>query len=416
MNVATHVTSLDDVLRSGALHSEYQPIVDLTTGRVLALEALARGPEGSDLARPDQLFAAAAHQGRVVELDWACRAAAVRGALATGMGRAISLFVNVEPVALHRPVPTELVELFRTARRRLHLVAEVTERALVDDPAGMIAALTELRTHGIGIALDDVGAEPTSLALLPFVEPDVIKLDLRLVQERTDAEVALIAAAVRADAEQRGALVLAEGIETEAHRRRAEVLGATLGQGWLFGRPRLLGDEVARAHGDPLLPTRSVPAPVPVTPWALVAGSPARRTATKALLMPMSRHIEAQALAVPGHGVVLGSFQDARHVTDGTRRRYAALATRCVLVGALARGLDDVPVGVRKGRLRPDDPMAREWTVAVVGPHYAGALIARERDEATAGDRERRFDYVITHDRPTVVTAARSLLTRLDPR
>ena len=64
----------------------YQPIVDLASGETLGYEALARGPEGSPLHRPDRLFAAAAAAGRVVELDWACRIVAVRGALEAGLG------------------------------------------------------------------------------------------------------------------------------------------------------------------------------------------------------------------------------------------------------------------------------------------------------------------------------------------
>ena len=87
------------------------------------------------------------------------------------------------------------------------------------------------------MALDDVGAEPASLAVMPFVHPDVVKLDLQLVQGRTTAEVARIVNAVRAQAERTGARILAEGIETRRHAETARTLGATVGQGWLYGRP-----------------------------------------------------------------------------------------------------------------------------------------------------------------------------------
>ncbi len=75
------------------------------------------------------------------------------------------------------------------------------------------------------------------MALLPFVHPDVIKLDLRLVQDRTDGEIARFANAVRAHSKRTGAVILAEGVETPHHERVARVLGAQYAQGWLYGRP-----------------------------------------------------------------------------------------------------------------------------------------------------------------------------------
>src|SRR6187200_2839806 len=101
----THATSLGSVLREGSLRAVYQPIVDLDTREVVAYEALARGPEGSTLERPDLLFDVARRTGRLEQLDWACRAAAVQGAMDAGMGPPLTLFVNVEPETLGAPPP-----------------------------------------------------------------------------------------------------------------------------------------------------------------------------------------------------------------------------------------------------------------------------------------------------------------------
>jgi EAL domain-containing protein (putative c-di-GMP-specific phosphodiesterase class I) len=81
LEAAPRALELERILAQGLVRSVYQPIVDLDTGEVVAYEALARGPEGSPLERPDRLFAAAREAGRVSDLDWACRAAALRGAL-----------------------------------------------------------------------------------------------------------------------------------------------------------------------------------------------------------------------------------------------------------------------------------------------------------------------------------------------
>jgi EAL domain-containing protein (putative c-di-GMP-specific phosphodiesterase class I) len=91
--------------------------------------------------------------------------------------------------------------------------------------------------------------------LMPFIHPDVIKLDLRLIQARTTAEVARIINAVLAQAERTGAMILAEGIETPRHEQIARAMGATVGQGWLYGRPGPLPHTVP----SPTHPLRLLP-------------------------------------------------------------------------------------------------------------------------------------------------------------
>ena len=413
--VATFNTTIEEVLSRKTLTSVYQPIVELDRGRIVAYEALVRGPRGTALATPDALLAAAASAGLTAEFDWACRASALQGALEAGLGSMTKLFINVEPASLRSTPPPELDRLHQLSAVALSVVVEITERALVADPASLVDALTRYRAAGMGIAIDDVGADPASLALLPFVEPDVIKLDMRLVRRNTDTEIASIVSAVRADAERRGAKILAEGIETSEHLERALVLGAELGQGWLFGRPGPLPSPlpIHQRRGDGLL-TFASSEPVAPTPWSLVENRRDRRTASKRMLMPMSRHVEQRAL-IGDPRVLLGAFQDVRYLTAATLRRYRALATRNSLVGALGVGVASTPApGVRGGSLPVGHPITGEWTVVVVGPHDAAALIARDRLD-NCDEAERTFDYVITHDRPTVIAAARALLQYIDP-
>jgi EAL domain-containing protein (putative c-di-GMP-specific phosphodiesterase class I) len=396
--------------------SVYQPIVALHTGETVGYEALVRGPAGSDLHSPAELFAFARRHGEEARLDFAARAAAFRGALASGLPASIPLFVNAEPRWLAAPWPPALEAFARHAHERLQVVVEVTERALVHDPAGLLRAVDRLRAAGVGVALDDVGADPASLALMPFLEPDVIKLDLRLVQKYHADDVAAIAAAVEAQAERSGAAILAEGIETEAHRVTAMALGATLGQGWLLGRPAALPAQhvVPRHEYAFTRPARDVAR----TPFQSVRGARAVRRVTKELLLPASRHLERQALRIADAPVVLAAFEDAAHFTPATTRRYRDLAGHCVFVGALGVDMPASPVpdvlALRGAELRPDDPLAGEWVVCVVGAHFAGALIAADLGD-DGPDRQRRFDAVITHDRDLVIDAARSLLARIVP-
>ena len=397
---------LDDAI--AGVRAVYQPIVDLATRRVVAHEALARGPEGTGLERPDLLFAAAAEEGRTAELDWACRAAAVRGALAGGLTAEDALFVNIEPVSLSEPCPPHLLAVLERALGSTRLVLEITERHLAADPASLLAVVNVARESGWGIAIDDVGAEPASLALMPYLHPDVIKLDMRLVQHPHGAAVEVVHA-VRAQAERTGALVLAEGIETEAHLATALAMGATLGQGWLFGRPGPLG---VTGSSLPFVPP---PPPVGTSPFEIVAASrPVART-TKALLLSTSHFLEARAVLEPEPAVVLSTFQQADFFTADTARRYARLGDRSAFVGAVARGLEPNPVlGVRGAAISAEDPVQGEWDVLVTTPHFAAALVARDVGDS-GPDGDRRFDYAITYDRELVLAAARILFVRMLP-
>lgn len=397
------------------LHSLYQPIVELDSGAVVAYEALARGPTGAALEMPDALFAAAIASGRLDELDWCCRAAAISGAL-DRLDPDRFLFINVEPATLGTPCPQELRAVWERGGQELSVVLEVTERALTDRPADLLRMLAEVRELGWGIALDDVGADIRSLALMPLVRPDVVKLDLRLVQQRPDTEIAAIVAAVNAERERTGALILAEGIETPAHLRVARAMGAVVGQGWLFGRPEPLPSPQPPAARMELRPVSNGRARLEGgTPFDVVGRHREVRHGDKDLLLAITRQLEGWVPALGGAAVVLSAFQAAERLTLATGRRYEAFARRAALVGVFGVGMDPEPVpGVRGAALRPDDPLRGEWSVIVLGPHQAGALVAVDLGD-DGPDHARRFDFALTYDRDLVIDTANVLLARVAP-
>jgi len=396
----------------GGIHSVYQPIVRLSDGRTIAYEALARGPRGSHLERPDRLFAAARAMGLEVALDWQCRRAALDGALAAGLGGDEALFVNLEPVSAGTRAPAGMEQVLGRALERFDVIFELTERALTTRPTELLRLVDQLREQGLRIALDDVGTEPRSLALMPFLRPEVIKLDLRLMQQSPSREIAEVVHAVNAEAERTGALVLAEGIETEDHLRRALALGAAYGQGWLFGKP----DELPAASGSPgeyERARRPRPATSSQTPFEVVAAEHAPRRGDKWLLLELSRSIEAQTANQGAAAVVLSTFQEAAYFTPATARRYAALAADAALVAALGVGLPSEPTaGVRGVSLDAAEPLRGEWDVTVLGPHFSAAFVARDLGDAGA-DLERRFDFALTYDRELVTRAARAMMQRI---
>nr|MBA2637347.1 EAL domain-containing protein [Solirubrobacterales bacterium] len=379
---------------------------------------LARGPQGSSLERPNHLFAAARENGRLVELDWMCRVAAVTGALEAGFPKPLSLFVNIEPSTIGYPTPEWARGVLEQAAQQLNLVFELTERALTDRPGDVLAAVPRLRALGVAIAIDDVGADRRSLALMPFVEPEIIKLDLRLVQSNPSPEIASIVHAVNAAAERSGAVILAEGIENETQREIARALGARCAQGWLYGRPEPLPEPrslVPLPRARVAAPRRSPVGGAP-TPFQVVAAHQPARRGSKVLLLPISRHLEAQVAARSESGVLLASFQDAHHFTPHTRARYRRLGQSAAFVGALGVGLATNPEpGVRGASLQDNEPLRGEWNVIVVDPHFAAAFVAQDLGDTECEDMERRFDFCLTYDRELVVQAAQALMHRVAP-
>jgi EAL domain-containing protein (putative c-di-GMP-specific phosphodiesterase class I) len=406
---------LSDLLARGRVRSLYQPLVHRASGEVIGYEALARGPEGDPLERPDLLFAAARDEGRLAELDWLCRATAFDGALTAGLRPPAALFVNVEPDVFDAPLPPEHADVLRRAANELKVFYEVTERGLSSRPAELLAEVERVRAFGLGIAIDDLGADWRSLALLPFIRPDVVKLDMALVQgPLTDAGLA-IAAAVRAYAAETGALILAEGIETAEHEARADLLGAQLGQGWKYGRPAPLTVSEAppmRVGARLVIDTRPIEPATPAT-IALTGTRPA--VASKAALVDLSIAIERRASETVEPSVVLGAFQTAARFRPSTRERFTRLAAGEAFVGAFGVGMPVEPApGVHGAALAANALLAGEWHIMVVGPHHAEALIARDLGD-TGPDTERRFEFLHTHDRSLIVRAARSLMLNIVP-
>jgi EAL domain-containing protein (putative c-di-GMP-specific phosphodiesterase class I) len=407
------MTSIKQILSDRAVRSVFQTIIDLDSGEVVGYEALARGPVGP-LESPTAMFSAARAEQLLPELDEACRDAAFIGAAAAGMSAPLTLFVNVEPEVLNGAPIGRLLAFANRAPSDLEVVLEITERALARHPAELLATVERVRDLGWGVALDDVGAEPASLTFMSLLQPDVIKLDLRIVQDRPSFAIAAIMNAVNAYAERTGALVLAEGIETPAHLKVAQGLGCTLGQGWLFGPA---GPTEARdfAIGKlNLLEARRVwTAGALTSPFACLPPETNLRRSPKAMLVEVSKQLEREAIRIGESCVVASTFQDARHFTPATAERYCKLVQNVGFACALGENLPAEPLpGLRGASLLTADPLRDEWAVVVLSPHFSAALLGRDLGD-TGPDMERMFEYTLTYRRPTVIQAACCLLARV---
>jgi EAL domain-containing protein (putative c-di-GMP-specific phosphodiesterase class I) len=211
----------------GGIRSAYQPIVDLTTGRAVAFEALARFGNGEP---PATVFEHARRLGLGHELE----AAAVAAALAAGPPPpGTRLSINLSPSALAsdavvRGLPADLGRY----------IVEITENELVAHSDAVDERLVELRGRGALIAVDDAGAGYASLRQVMQLRPDIIKLDRSLVMDAHEdaAKRALIHAFVSFGRRIDGS-VCAEGIERAEELHVLADLDVATGQGYLFARP-----------------------------------------------------------------------------------------------------------------------------------------------------------------------------------
>jgi EAL domain-containing protein (putative c-di-GMP-specific phosphodiesterase class I) len=402
--------SVADVIHDKSVRTVFQPIVDLITGEVVAHEALARGPAGP-LQSPAALFDAARRSDLLAELDRACLAAALSAAY-TRFATPATVFVNVEPEVLDFTSVGELASA-TAAGARIRVVLEVTERAVAARPAELLSTVARVRDLGWGIALDDVGADSASLAFMSLLLPDVVKLDLDLVQGLPTRATAEVMHAVNAYAERSGAWVLAEGIETEAHLTAARAFGATLGQGWMYGRPATSPRPTAPARLELPSGGRRPRSTGTESLFELLPRGARVLRSPKRLLIELSKQLEREAARIGETCVITAAFQHARHFTPATRVRYARLAEQTGFVCALGEGLAEEPLpGVRGATLLEDDPLVGEWDVTVLSPHFSTALLARDLGDS-GPDMDRMFEYALTYERATVVEATRSLLARV---
>lgn len=397
--------TLDGILQHGLIQSVFQPIFDLDSGALSGFEALARGPEGSSLRCPDALFHAARAEGRLAELDRACQRAAVKGADRHRITGPLTLFVNAEPDTVgFGPLPP--------IGHGVRGIVELTERTLTSRLPELLPAVERARAAGWGIALDDVGADMRSLALMPVLRPDVIKLDLRLVQAQPTPEIAAIAGAVGAQAERTGATVLAEGIETAEQAQYARALGATSGQGYHFGRPT-----AQPRHTE----ANSVPLPIFTaamphqwrTPFDLVSARRTARHGETALLTAISGELERQASTGPRSALLISNIPAVRSTTESFTTDCDDLADKLVFGAMLGTTTTQTQTPtLRVMTIADNDPLQGTWNVIVISAHFASMLAGRACDHTGAGG-DRAFDFVVTYDREAIVECAQALMLRI---
>lgn len=231
------------LLETQAIISEFQPIFSVRQKCVVGMEALARGisPDGR-MIQPEALFKMALAENLGAELEGVCRRTAIHGfAGLHARPDELLLFLNLDlaTTTRHETLPAELGALVRGANLLPRNIAVEFLEARLEDVGRFGALAQELRRQGFLVVLDDVGAGHSNLNRIPLFRPHIIKVDRSLIsgvrddfykQETLKSLVSL--------SRRIGALVVAEGIETEDEAISALELGADLLQGFFLSRPQ----------------------------------------------------------------------------------------------------------------------------------------------------------------------------------
>ena len=230
---------LRKALAAGEFELYYQPIIDISSDKINAFEALIRWhhPE-KGMVSPATFIPLAEETGLIVPIgEWVIRQAC---AIAMQWPAEVKIAVNLSPVQLRSPglLPLIVSALATSGLAADRLELEITETVLLQDSEATLATLYQLRELGVHIAMDDFGTGYSSLSHLQRFPFDKIKIDRSFINDMADNVSSLnIVRAVAALASGLGVAATAEGVETQEQLNAIRSEGCTEMQGYLLSKP-----------------------------------------------------------------------------------------------------------------------------------------------------------------------------------
>ena len=240
--LALNAAMLSAALAAGDIFVHYQPKVDIRTGIVRGVEALARWRHPQlGLVSPDQFVALAEREGLILPLTLQVMTQAFQQAERWNQrGLRLSMAVNLSSRVLDQPAIVQQISDLAAAcsLRSDQVVLELTEGAVVSPLGPSLSVLMRLRLRGFGLSIDDYGTGFSSmqqLARIPFTELKIDRSFVHGAHSRHSLRVILRSALELA--RQLGLVCVAEGIETLEDWQLLQEFGCTAGQGWLIAKP-----------------------------------------------------------------------------------------------------------------------------------------------------------------------------------
>ena len=227
-----------EIIYNRSVWTAFQPIVEIETRTVMGYEALSRGPRGTELEPPLNLFGLAARHGLVEELERSCRRQIFMDW--EGFGGAGRLFVNTVPATVRDPtfLGRGVLDYLGEHLSPRFVTLEITEGQVIENLNLYREAMHSFLELGFSFAIDDVGAGYSGLETIASLRASYLKIDMGLVRDVHLKPVSQqVVKAILDMAGGVGATVIAEGIQTPEECEAIQNLGIRYGQGYLFGRP-----------------------------------------------------------------------------------------------------------------------------------------------------------------------------------
>jgi EAL domain-containing protein (putative c-di-GMP-specific phosphodiesterase class I) len=229
--------------------SQYQPIVSVTKKKIIGLESLARGldPVDNTLIAPLEIFDYAHRNSMILPLDRLCREKGIEGFLDMHIiNTDLHLFINIDASLIDMVGGSNylLRQVFKHNIPPENVVIEINE-SKVQNIEHLVRFVNNYRKSGFLIAIDDLGVGFSNFDRISLIKPDIIKIDRSLIKEIAISYYKQeIFKCIVTMANKIGAVVVAEGVETEEELNSALEYGAHLIQGYYFSRPQFLSTEL----------------------------------------------------------------------------------------------------------------------------------------------------------------------------
>ena len=249
------LSQLDNAIDKGEVWVAYQPKLELSTGRIVGVEALARWthPEKGPIS-PSEFIGAAEQHDRIERLtDYILDEAVATAASGFRQGRPLSLAVNMSARLLNDPALPDRVSqcLTRHGLPPSLLTLELTETAALAGSGQDLDMLGLLRDLGVKISIDDYGTGLSTLDYLKKVPASEIKIDQSFIKSLRDhrSDRVMVQSTI-ALAHSLGRIVVAEGVEDRETLELLGDMGCDVAQGFIIGRPTSFRSVIKRMNGD----------------------------------------------------------------------------------------------------------------------------------------------------------------------